>query len=74
MASSLGWVGVAEDGDLWRALVNMVKSLWVLSVAEFLNGCTQGGFLSSAEHTHNTCNIYSQPACKYKCMYEHEYV
>jgi hypothetical protein len=24
------WIGLAQDGDKWRALVNVVMNIWVL--------------------------------------------
>jgi hypothetical protein len=27
--TSVDWIGLAQDKDMWRALVNAVMSLWV---------------------------------------------
>jgi hypothetical protein len=28
--ADVGWIGLAQDRDRWRALVNVVMNLWVL--------------------------------------------
>jgi hypothetical protein len=41
----MAWIGLAQDRDQWRALVNTVMNLWVLRKAgKFLSGCTTGSF------------------------------
>jgi hypothetical protein len=43
-------ISLAQDKDKWRALVNAVMNLWVLSNAEkFLSCCPTGGLSSSAQ-------------------------
>jgi hypothetical protein len=43
-------IGVAQDGDRWRALVNAVMSLRVpYNAGKLSNGYTTGGLWSSAQ-------------------------
>jgi hypothetical protein len=40
----MDWIDLAEDGDQWRALVNMVMNLRVpYNARKFLSSCTIGG-------------------------------
>jgi hypothetical protein len=41
----MDWIDLAEDRDQWRALVNMVMSLWVpYNAGKFLSSYTVGFF------------------------------
>jgi hypothetical protein len=42
------WIGLAQDGDEWRALVNSVKNFRVLYNAGKLSSCLTTGGLSSS--------------------------
>jgi hypothetical protein len=36
----VGWIGLAQDRDKWRALLNAVMNLWAPSYAgKLYNGC-----------------------------------
>jgi hypothetical protein len=44
------WIGLAQDMNRWRALVNLVLNLRVSENAgKFLSGYTTGGLSSSAQ-------------------------
>jgi hypothetical protein len=44
----VGWIGLVQDRDKWRTLVNAVINLWVpRNAGKFSSGCTTGGLLSS---------------------------
>jgi hypothetical protein len=44
------WIDLAEDRNLWRALVNTVMNLGVpYNVGKFLSGCTIGSFSRRAQ-------------------------
>jgi hypothetical protein len=41
----MDWINLAQDGDQWKDLVNMVMNLWVLKMVGIsLSGCTIGSF------------------------------
>jgi hypothetical protein len=41
--SGMDWIDLAQDRDQWRALVNTVMNLWVLSIdGKFLSSCRIG--------------------------------
>jgi hypothetical protein len=46
------WIGLAQDGDKWRALVNVVMNLWVPSNAGKLSNGYTIGVLSSSGQFH----------------------
>jgi hypothetical protein len=44
------WIDLAQDKDMWRALVNAVMSLWVpQNAGKLSSGLTTGGLSSSAQ-------------------------
>jgi hypothetical protein len=44
------WIGMAQDRDKWRVLVNALMNLWVLlNAGKLSNGYTTDGLLSSAQ-------------------------
>jgi hypothetical protein len=46
----MDWIGLTQDSDQWRALVNIVMNLWVpLNVGKFLSSCITGSFSRSAQ-------------------------
>jgi hypothetical protein len=46
----MGWTGMAQDRDKWRAFMDAVMDLWVSSVAgEFFSDCKSGGLLNNAQ-------------------------
>jgi hypothetical protein len=46
----INWINLAEDGDQWRALVNMVMKLQVpYNFGKFLSSCRTGGFSGRAQ-------------------------
>jgi hypothetical protein len=51
----MDWIDLAQDMGQWRALVNTVMNLRVISNAgNFLNNCTTGGFSRRAQ-LHEVC-------------------
>jgi hypothetical protein len=48
--SDVEWIGLAQDRNRWRALVNSVLNLWVpWNAGKLSNGLTSSGLLSSAQ-------------------------
>jgi hypothetical protein len=45
----MDWIGLAQNRDQWRSLVNTVMKLRVPQNAEFLSSCTTGGFSRNAQ-------------------------
>jgi hypothetical protein len=44
------WIGLAQDMNRWRALVNSALNLWVpWNAGKLSSGLTTGGLLSSAQ-------------------------
>jgi hypothetical protein len=49
-SSGMDWTGVAQDRDLWRALMDTVMNLGVpQNVRRFLRSCRSGSFLRRAQ-------------------------
>jgi hypothetical protein len=48
--NGVDWIGLSQDRDQWRALVNTVMKLWLpYNAGNFLSGCTSGSFSRRAE-------------------------
>jgi hypothetical protein len=48
--SDVGWIGLAQDSNRWRALMNSVLNLRVpRNAGKLSSGLTSGGLLSSAQ-------------------------
>jgi hypothetical protein len=46
----MDWIGLAQDMDQWRALVNTVMNLRVpYNFGKFLSSCATGGFTRRAQ-------------------------
>jgi hypothetical protein len=47
----MDWIDLAQDGDLWGALVNIIMDLRTpQNAGTFLSSCTTGGFLRAYLH------------------------
>jgi hypothetical protein len=48
--SDVDWIGLAHDRNRWRALVNLVMTIWVpQNTGKLSSGLTTGGLSSSAQ-------------------------
>jgi hypothetical protein len=46
----MDWISLAQDRFKWRALANVVMTLWVPhNAGKLSSGCTTGGLSSSAQ-------------------------
>jgi hypothetical protein len=46
----MDWIGLAQDRDLWRVLLNAIMNLlFPYNAGKFLTGCTSGGLSSGAQ-------------------------
>jgi hypothetical protein len=61
------WIGLAQDRDKWRALMNVVLNLQVPSDSgKLLSDCTTGGPLSGTQlHSVSQFCSWSSASCKY---------